>query len=330
VSPASNEPRLPTVSVLVPCYNGLPFALECVQSVVDQITEGVECIVVDDGSTDGSADALEARFGARIRLERQANAGAGAARNRCLELATGELIMWLDADDLLAPESLQTRRAAFARDASLEMLVVQFEVFDTDTGEREIFPQPPCDERYVTESLLLRKNLPHLDCLTFRRSALDKIGRFGGLLVGEDWELWMKAWVRLRWSFMPVVLAFQRQGSHSSITHRLGKLHFYREQSVMLKKCRPLVRELLGSDAPWQQAYAYYAADHSLVLLLRGYRRQAFFWGVRALVGSNRATKARGFKYACEALSPGAYAWAVAIYRKLAVRPGHRPLAGRD
>jgi len=72
------------------------------------------------------------------------------------------------------------------------------------------------------------------------------------------------------------------------------------------------------------------AADHSLVLLLRGYRRQAFFWGVRALVGSNRETKARGFKYACEALSPRTYAWAVSMYRKLAVRPGHRPLAGRD
>lgn len=310
-----------TLSVLVPCYNALPFVLEAVESILEQADDAVECIVVDDGSTDGSADALEEKFGSRIRLVRQANAGVAAARNRALDLARGDLIAWFDADDILAPGSLEFRRRLFAEDPELEMLVGQVEIFDADTGQREVSPQPPCDRHYLVTGLLARRNLPHMDALTFRRGALEKVGRFDSSYgVGEELPIWLRAFGRLRWCFRPEVLAFQRQGSHDSITHRLGKIGHYREQQLMLRKIRAISRELLGSDRPWKQAYAAYAADFALVLLTRGYRARAVVWAARSQWGGGMDIRLRGLKYALEAASPGAYAISRRAYGWLGLR----------
>ena len=108
------------VSVVVPCHNAEPFVAETLQSVLAQLHPAVEAIVVDDGSTDGSW-AIVQDFAARhpdrvraLRLER--NRGGGHARNRGAELARGAYLMFLDADDLIAPNALAALVAA-VRDA---------------------------------------------------------------------------------------------------------------------------------------------------------------------------------------------------------------------
>jgi hypothetical protein len=109
-------PRLPhvrkgakpvRVSVVIPCYNAAPFVAETIESVLAQTHPEVEVIVVDDGSTDGSWRVVE-RYADRIlavRLER--NRGGSHARNRGAELATGEFLMFLDADDCIEPHTLR-------------------------------------------------------------------------------------------------------------------------------------------------------------------------------------------------------------------------------
>jgi glycosyltransferase involved in cell wall biosynthesis len=88
----------PLVTIVLPVYNGAAFVGEAIESVLAQTYEPIELIVVDDGSTDGSADVARRYDG--IRLIQQENRGAGPARNTGIAAATGEFIGFVDADDL--------------------------------------------------------------------------------------------------------------------------------------------------------------------------------------------------------------------------------------
>ena len=112
------------VSVIVPVFNAAPYLRRCLDSLLAQTLKEVEIICVDDGSTDGSGDILDAFAGrdARLRVVHRPHAGAGAARNAGLGLATGEYLFFCDADDFAAPEMLErlyVRAAAQDADAVL-------------------------------------------------------------------------------------------------------------------------------------------------------------------------------------------------------------------
>ena len=95
----------PTVSCIVPVFNGERYLEEALQSVFAQTYRPIEVVVVDDGSTDSSA-AIAAAHGDRVAVIRQANAGPGPASNRGVEATRGELVAFLDADDRWPPRKL--------------------------------------------------------------------------------------------------------------------------------------------------------------------------------------------------------------------------------
>ncbi|HET7310559.1 MAG TPA: glycosyltransferase [Mycobacteriales bacterium] len=100
---------MPRVSVVVPIYNVEPFLEECLQSVETQTFTDFEVVMVDDGSTDGSARIareFEQRDG-RFRLVQQANGGLGCARNTGIDRSVGDTMLFLDSDDVLPPDALQ-------------------------------------------------------------------------------------------------------------------------------------------------------------------------------------------------------------------------------
>lgn len=95
----------PRVSIIIPCHNAEHYIGDAIRSALDQTYRDREVIVVDDGSTDGSLEVIRS-FGDSIRWETGPNRGGSAARNRGLKLSTGDLVQFLDADDLLFPEKL--------------------------------------------------------------------------------------------------------------------------------------------------------------------------------------------------------------------------------
>lgn len=169
--------RAGAISVLIPCYNGEAFVADAIGSVLAQELAPHEIIVIDDGSTDGSAGKVIG-FGEAVRLLRGPHHGIAAARNRGLAAAEGELIAWLDADDLWEPEALRVLAKALAADRSLAGVYGMVEQFSTeDVAKRRQVPSDRTAARRAGTVLL-------------RRSAFEAVGGFDeSLTLGEmiDW-----------------------------------------------------------------------------------------------------------------------------------------------
>ena len=98
------------ISIIIPVYNVAPYLVESLNSVIQQTYQNLEIIIIDDGSTDGSETICDnySSIDCRIQVIHQDNQGLSAARNRGLDSSTGDLISFLDSDDVFYPEMLQT------------------------------------------------------------------------------------------------------------------------------------------------------------------------------------------------------------------------------
>lgn len=178
----------PTVSIIIPCYNKRAYVAAAVESALAQ-GEGIEVIVIDDGSTDGSADVVT-QYQSRIILEVGPNRGGSAARNRGLALANGKFIQFLDADDLL-PEGKIAAQLDLLRDAGEADIAFSPWTYFHDDGRIERF-----DDRGFWQSYDNGLNLL-IDMWTFGgffpphtwlipRSIIDKVGFWDEALTGDD------------------------------------------------------------------------------------------------------------------------------------------------
>ena len=116
------------VSVIIPVYNCDRYLAQAIQSVLEQTYQPLEIIVVDDGSTDGSAEVAKS-FGSAVQYCFQANSGTAAARNRAIELAKGDFFAFLDADDLWVEDKLTRQMAAFSNQLDLDAVYGQVQQF---------------------------------------------------------------------------------------------------------------------------------------------------------------------------------------------------------
>jgi len=131
-----NLKKIPRVSVIIPVYNVENHLEDCLDSVVNQTLKEIEVICVNDGSTDGSLDILEkfAEKDQRITIMDQENRGAGAARNKGLEIARGEYLSFLDADDFFEPDMLE-KAFNYSWKNSLDITVYRVKTFDNRTSK---------------------------------------------------------------------------------------------------------------------------------------------------------------------------------------------------
>ncbi len=177
------------VSVVIPTYNSGPLVVEAVESVLAQTRPAAEIIVVDDGSTDDTADRL-ARFGPRIRYIRQANARVAAARNTGLRAATGDAVGFLDADDAWHPEKLARQAAALEADPGLGVLATR--VFAWPGSYPDPGPERGTVVALPTDAMLPANPITTSSVLV-RREVLDRAGEFDRNLFGpEDYDLWLR------------------------------------------------------------------------------------------------------------------------------------------
>ncbi|MGD9602559.1 MAG: glycosyltransferase family 2 protein [Gammaproteobacteria bacterium] len=180
------------MTVFIPVYNGEPFIRSTIHSVLAQTYADYELLIVDDGSTDGTADILRSVADPRIRLARnEVNRGRPYTRNRGVGLARGEYIAVLDADDLSEPTRLQ-RQVEFL-DAHPEIACVGSHAIYVNRDEtRQLLCQPP------TRPDDIRRHIYQANCfvhssVTFRRAVLLNIGGYSAdYPQSQDYELFLR------------------------------------------------------------------------------------------------------------------------------------------
>jgi glycosyltransferase involved in cell wall biosynthesis len=148
----------PLITCVVPVFNGERYLRSTLDSMLGQTYTPVEVIVADDGSTDGTPAVVDSYDG-RVRYVRQPNTGHGAARNLGLDAARGELVAFLDADDLWHPEKLERQMARFQARPELEACVTFVQNFwSPELTAAKAFPEDPVPG-YRSVSLLARRAL---------------------------------------------------------------------------------------------------------------------------------------------------------------------------
>ena len=169
------------VSVIMPVLNGERFIGNAIQSILDQSHRHLEIIVVDDGSTDDTQRIVQS-FGDDVQCLSQENQGPAKARNTGLKAATGNVIGFLDADDLWPANRLQKMLKRFEEDSSLEIIMGHTQSFHMlDASKKEVLP----DEPYI---------IPQLGSTLIRKSVFSKIGAFDpSLRFSEDQDFFLRA-----------------------------------------------------------------------------------------------------------------------------------------
>lgn len=301
--------KTPKVSVVIPSYNCAPYLPETVESVLAQTYTDFELIVVDDGSTDETLEVLKP-YENRIRLHSQANRGASAARNSGVKIATGELVAFLDADDVWLPEKLAMQVKVFEREPDIGVCFTNYlefgdadeeHGFDEGGGKLYRIPRRAIgDDAYVITSpslfeefLLYGANPCWTSTVVVRRKCLDLVGLFDERYVKpsvEDTQLWLRLAKYFPFGYVDRILAKRRvrkaryyvnpdehyQNIFSTTTHMLENLHRWIPLSE--RECRALHRRIAQYRFAWGyfefSRYCLEAARANLQASLRA----AFSW----------------------------------------------------
>lgn len=260
------------VSVVVVTHDNWPDLELAIQSALCQSYKSVEVIVVDNDSSDGTAEEVRARFGQRVSYHRQANSFDGGGRNTGYARSAGEFVQFLDGDDFLAPDKIEKQVAVLRADATVDVAYGDFRVFGSagvvlEEGNARDF-----------DDLLLALLTPEGDgagllvhSALFRRSALDKIGPWDVTIPRCDQDYWLRAASRgCKFRYCPRSLCFYQRRPGQMSSHELG------------------VRR--DMEMTWAKALQYLPCEPYNTILRRRLARLRFVLAVRGGAGGRQAS----------------------------------------
>jgi glycosyltransferase involved in cell wall biosynthesis len=242
-------PDLPLVSVVIPTHDRADLVCAAIESALAQTHREIEVLVVDDGSTDRTREAVEsrARSDPRIRYLRQEHAGPGAARNLGIRNARGELIAFLDSDDSWYPENLARQVEKLLAHPDAALVFCDAKVEGARPGRETRFSAKSFDGDTSLGAMVDNNFAMAIPTTVIRRRVLDEIGLFDEtLLCVEDWDLWIRILSRYPAVVVDEVLAVIHRRS-DSMSRRRGpeqwrcwlRLWLERKELLLGSGCSP-------------------------------------------------------------------------------------------
>lgn len=254
-------PNHPVVSVIVPSYNYGHFIGATIESLQAQTFAKWECVVIDDGSTDDTADVVAqfAHADPRIKLFRQQNRGQAAARNYGLGQISGKYVQFLDADDLIEPRKLEQQVEYLEAHPNVDIVYGETRFFPTDRPEELLYamqgenkPWQPGLSGTGDDMLLplVRRNNVVICAALARREMIEHVGSFDEELPPlEDWEFWIRSALKgahFRFEDMDgtrsLVRSHTSSSSKNSLRVRLAEVLMRRKLTRLLAHDRQLYR----------------------------------------------------------------------------------------
>jgi glycosyltransferase involved in cell wall biosynthesis len=213
----------PLVSAIIPTYNRAHIVCEAVESVLAQTYPHIEVVVVDDGSKDDTLARLE-QYEDRIRVVSQANAGPAAARNRGIAGSRGELIAFLDSDDIWLPSKIERQVALLQRAGKSVPCCLCNIMMKWNSGDRASFDialLKPSTEEGVwlnADEVLATRFVLFNQGIVIRREVLEKIGGFDeSIRYLEDYEFPLRLSLEGPWAFIKTPLVIWRESMTNSV-----------------------------------------------------------------------------------------------------------------
>lgn len=248
---------MPSVSVILPAKDAKLHIDLAVRSILEQTFEDFELIIVDDGSTDGTTELLQAYSDRRIRLIiHPENLGFAAALNRGIAESRGEFIARMDADDIASRDRIERQLAFLGSNADFGVVASRVRTIGPDGSPCEAGYDPPAGEALPFWALLLFTNPISHPSVVIRRRTLDAVGRFDEKWYpSEDRDLWTRMLPHTRFFVLSERLIDYRVHPSSMSQARRG---LQQRQSIAIRT-RALAW-FLGKDAdadsirPWYDA----------------------------------------------------------------------------
>jgi len=263
-----NSPVL--VSVIIPCYNGEKYLAEAIQSALDQTYRPIEVLVVDDASTDHSAE-IAASFGSPVRvLRNERNMERSWSRNRAVRESAGELIALLDADDVWLPDKLERQVSLLAQNPDCALIYAKAQDFVTEHGNR-VYKRIAGGSHQGNrcDQYLVRYNVLPALTVMIRRRCFDTVGGFDCTpwVQGccEDYDLWLRLTNRFPILFLDAVVAYyRRHAEQTTVNTRRNEITAARVRWRFIKNHPDVLAGKTAKDA-WDDRYQSLAsfADHA-------------------------------------------------------------------
>jgi glycosyltransferase involved in cell wall biosynthesis len=190
---------MPTVSVIIHTYNNEKFIVETVESVLNQTYKDYEIIIVDDGSVDGTRDAL-IPYMQKIRYHYKENGGIASAKNAGVCLSQAEFVAFLDHDDLWAPDKLQLQMECFNENPQVGLVYAKYTSF-RDGKELRTKPEKGYSGWIFKE--LLSKSFIQTSTVVVKRECLDAVGPYDETFsLGDEYDMFLRISKRFQCGFV--------------------------------------------------------------------------------------------------------------------------------
>lgn len=201
----------PLVTIITPTYNRAAFLPKAIESVLEQTHRSFEFLIVDDGSTDNSAEILDhyATRDSRVRIFRQENQGQSVARNKAIAKAKGDYICFLDSDNYWPESKLEQQLSVF--DRNLDIDIVYGDIVTIDEHGHEVSRNNMSRYSGNIARWMLRDNCVSMNTAMAKRHCFEELGAMSGQRrVADDYDLWLRFSARFTFLYEPEYWAYYR------------------------------------------------------------------------------------------------------------------------
>ena len=252
IEPESSSAMNPDISIISACYNQGKFIKEMLASILAQTFQNFEVIIVNDGSTDNTAEILKSISSQKVKIITTNNHGPAHARNTAIKYAKASIILNLDADDKIGPDLLEKAFIIFTNDPNAGIVYSDVEFFGARAGKFKI-------GLFTIEGMLFDNKISSI--AFFRKDDWDYVGGYSEELIYglEDWDLWLSI-IELKRNVIKIQLTRVYYRIHSSLNlsrsgrRKLDRMNAIKSLALIFKR-----HEKLYSNYPnaWKKFSKY-------------------------------------------------------------------------
>ena len=260
------------VSIVIPSLNRAKYIKETIDSVLNQDYSNIECIVIDGGSTDGTIDILKS-YGERIKWISEPDRGHADAINKGWRMATGEILSWLNADDILKiPDAISTAVKLFEENPDVDVVYGDCGRIDENGKKMKLLTY--CRSWDLKHSIINCDHCIPQPASFIRRRIIEKVGYLDTEIFTKDRELWLRIGIKGKIKYFPFLFAYERhikgisfQGKKvaEALVKIVKKFYSLPDVPQNLKK-RDLIKRAYSNAYLRGISYLYHGGPHWLLI----------------------------------------------------------------